>query len=398
MVHLYFYQLFLLAVTLGIQIVLVPWMVIDYLSLSSSYVGLVQAAILIPNLFFLLFGGGSADQGYVTEKLRYLYFLYAMTHGLFFILLLISGISLPQMLLYALTLGVLNGFLQPYKEYILKWLANNNTQKIVAKANVFQLAGQGAGVLLASYAYESFLQFLPLFQVLLLLISVVFLWQLKSYFSDFSIDATMNSNSGLDAILSGITYCLSEKKIRHIIYIVAFNGFFHIGVFLVALPILTKEIYAQSVNFYGWLQFLFVIGSITAATIVWLKEQLDMPGKRFVFSLLYSGLILLSLSAKPTLFGLMFMLYLWGVIVGISSLMGRTMIHQLVEESYRGRAISIYQLALFGAGPLGALFAGFLTEWMSILELLRYSGIASFILFGLMIVSPLWDDQVVKSS
>ena len=40
--------IFCLSVTMGLQIVAIPWLVLDFLNLSAQSLGLVQTALLVP--------------------------------------------------------------------------------------------------------------------------------------------------------------------------------------------------------------------------------------------------------------------------------------------------------------------------------------------------------------
>jgi MFS family permease len=75
--------------------------------------------------------------------------------------------------------------------------------------------------------------------------------------------------------------------------------------------------------------------------------------------------------------------------------MGRSILQSLAPEHCRGRIISLYQLALFGFAPLGALFAGYAIHWWGVIELLKISAIASLVMFmGLMATRALWEVEV----
>jgi predicted MFS family arabinose efflux permease len=177
-----------------------------------------------------------------------------------------------------------------------------------------------------------------------------------------------------------------------LIVVVSVNGFFNIGVFVVALPLLARDIYFDDVSFYSLLYCSFVLGSALVTVLVVFRGNFDAPGRRIVFSLLYSGLILIGLSAGPTQYGTMFLIFLWGVVVGISAILGRTILQSQVPADYRGRVISVYQLMLFGFAPLGSLMAGFAIEYWGVLYVLKLSAIASFAAFAAMFLTrALWD-------
>ena len=102
------------------------------------------------------------------------------------------------------------------------------------------------------------------------------------------------------------------------------------------------------------------------------------------FCVLYAGLIALALSYQTTVTGLFILLFCWGAVAGVSANVSRVAVLSSMPDELRGRAMSIYQLALFGAAPCGSLLCGYLLSHMSISEGLCgicYASVALFVGF-----------------
>ncbi len=392
---LYFFIIFCLSVVLGLQIIVVPWLAIDYIQLSAWAVGFIQGAVLIPNLALLILGGINADRGNLLTKFSLLLVIYGIIHIVLAVLLSQDWLSFFWLLFYALLLGCISAFIQPCKDYLAGSLADDDFQSVIAKNSFCQYFGQAVGVGLATQLYYYDLFFIPLVQVLLLLVAFIVLLRVKSKYSQaFSNRKESKTTKAMsrELLLSGFSYCWQSTVLRSLIFIVAVSGFFHIGVFIVALPILAKTIYVGNVEFYGLLQAIFIVGTVVATVIVVVRGQLDGPGRRVIFGLLYAGFILLGLSAQPTVYGLLFLIFLWGVVVGVSATLGRSILQSYTSEEYKGRMISIYQLALFGFAPLGSLFAGIAINLWGVLFVLKLSAIISFMaFFSTFFIRSLWD-------
>jgi MFS family permease len=410
----YLFSLSVLSVALGIQIILLPWLVVDQLSLSSIWVGWLQAAVLIPNLLLLLLGGVSADRGNGTRLLVPLLLINMCVHGVLAYVLFSGWLSIAVLMVYAVILGICNAFVQPWREYLLKQVddsaVKSDLQSLVAKSGLCVYIGQAVGVSLSSFMADIGAHNLLLIQLAAVLLAVVgfrcLLQRLAFLQGQSADDAKITPNSQVQAsntnstsahsvlaeLRSGWSDLWALPALRSLICLVAFNGFFHIGVFIVALPLLVQQVYGQPVIYFSGLQLAFLLGTITTTILVIIKGTLDAPGRRVIFGLLYGGVILFALSAKPTLTGLFILLFFWGVVVGVSSTMGRAILQALAPEACRGRIISIYQLALFGCAPLGALFAGYAIHWWGLIDLLKFSGIASLAMFaGMMATRALWE-------
>ncbi len=390
---------FLLSLAMGIQIIVIPWVATHYLELSSFYIGLVQSAVLIPNIALLVIGGVSLDKGELFNKFQGVLLFSSLIHLAFIALLVQQGLSLFWILFYAFLLGAVNAFVQPYKEYLAGLFATTELQAHIAKNRVCLYIGQAVGIFIASQLYQSFLIYLPLIQIMALFLAFLCLLLIKRGKDTVLLTREKNQHKetlSYSLLLSGFKVCWRSTVLRSLLTLTAVNGFFHIGVFIVALPLLVKTVYRGDVEFYSFLQGLFTLGMLVSTLVIIYRKQLDGPGRRVIFSVLYSGLILLGLSAGPTVEGLLFLVFLWGVVVGVSATLSRSILQSFTEAAYIGRVISIYQLTLFGFAPLGALFAGFAIDYLGILMVLKISAMMSFIVFaGTFFIKKLWDVEAV---
>ncbi len=407
---LYLIAIFVLSIALGVQVIVLPWLVVDFLSLSSVWVGWIQAAVLLPNLLFLLLGGMMADKGKSAIWLVPLLLINIVIHSSLFLVIEQHWFSIVFLLFYALILGMSNAFVQPWREYLLKTVfseTKGTLQTYVARSILCLYIGQAVGIASASLMDDLGVRFLLLLQIFSIGIATVcftiLIKQLSQHGRLLKDQADGGSDKDIDpihhrtsqSIVFGFKQIWRLPALRSLVAIAGFNGFFHIGVFIVVLPLIVQQLYDESVNFYSALQFTFVAGTITATLVVIFKKFLDAPGKRVIFGLLYGGVILLSLSAKPTLTGLFILIFFWGLVVGVSVNMGRSLLQSLSPEATRGRIISIYQLALFGFSPLGALFAGYAIVLWGIILLLKMSGVASLLFFALFLMTrALWDAEI----
>jgi MFS family permease len=394
--------IFLLSIIMGLQVIVIPWLALDYFQLSASAIGIVQASVLIPNALFLLLGGISADRGAALRNFLWVLSLYGLAHGFLLLVLFQHWSSFLYLIFYALMVGCINAFIQPGKDYLVAFLAEGDLQSIIAKNNLVQYVGQSVGVGLASWLYAWQIVSVPVVQILLtVMVMFCFYFLITHHKAIFNQNIKDEKGGALSVgmIISGFEICWQSSVLRTVISITAVNGFFHIGTFIVSLPLLAKNIYVGDIKFYSLLQFLFLLGTVVTTLLVVFRRNLDAPGRRVIFNVLYAGLILLGLSVGPTTNGLMFLIFLWGVVVGISATLGKAIIQSQALQEYRGRVISIYQLALFGFAPLGALFAGWGAEQWGVLFILKISAIASFISFAATFLTrALWDIEAEDTS
>jgi len=92
---------------------------------------------------------------------------------------------------------------------------------------------------------------------------------------------------------------------------------------------------------------------------------------------------------------LFLLVLLWGAASGVAMMLGRSMTHEASPQAYRARVVSVYQLALFGAAPIGAWVSGHTMGAIGVLPAIGVLGVLT-ILVGIvaMLFSDLW--QPVK--
>lgn len=382
------------ALAMGCQIVLLPWLAVGELQLSASQMGWVQSAVLLPGVLLMLFGGAFADRSGTLRALPLLYLLLSLCHAAMLWQVGAGLLLLPTLLTYALLLGICNAFVQPLRDKALPQFAGHQTsvQTAVVQIGLCVYVAQAMGVALAGYMDSLGVTTVLAVQALALLFSAVLFLQLLRQQPASEPQTTLSdTQSPMVAIMEGLGVVRRHRVLKHLMVLVGFNGFMHIGVFVVALPLLARDIYQQDALYFSGLQLVFVGGNIVATLILLKRGQVEHLGRSVLFSLLYAGVIMLAVSARPTATGLLLLVFGWGIVAGVSASLGKALLHQQVDDEFRGRVLSIYQLALFGGAPLGALACGYAVQVWGALSLFRVGGLLSLGLFVLYLgVRPLW--------
>lgn len=368
----------LAALAMGCQIVLLPWLAVGELNLAAEQVGWVQSLSLFPSVVLLLIGGSFADRNYNRMWLPLFYLVLASSHVIMSTLLILGSLQLNWLLAYALLLGISSAFIQPLRERLLPRLLNDKgslQQSIVIMSLCLYMA-QAIGVAVAGQLDTVGTQWILLGQTVLLVLTagVFFFWVRPQTTSLDVAPQTVGITDGLRVVWH-------NKVLRNLILLVGFNGFMNIGLFVVALPLLARDGYQQGAVYFASLQLCFVLGNIAATLGLLKRGKAQHPGRAVLFCLLYSGVLMLAVSAKPTLNGLFGLVFFWGVVSGVSASLGKGLLQQQAPEQYRGRIVSIYQLALFGAAPIGALVCGYVVSYFGPWQLFMSAGVISVLVF-----------------
>jgi hypothetical protein len=408
----YYFAVALASLAMGIHTIVMPWLAAGELHLAPQQLAWVQASGLFPVFLFMLLGGAWSDRAQSAKFLPALYFVLMLcTFGLLYVIRQ-SNISFYSLLAYALLVGGIMAFVQPLRERLLPNIQRLSSNQYSLQLSVIQIGlavyvTQAIGVVIAGQMDLLGVEVVLIIQAgTILTVSVLFFsLRLKeiAYGEGASTDhidknVLFESKNPIEinkqGIKSGLNFVWQNSTLRQLIILVTFNGFMHIGVFIVVLPIMVRDVYNLGAGYFAALQLCFVVGNIAATLGLLKRGETQSPGREVLFSLLYSGVLMLAIAAEPKTTGLYFLVFFWGMVAGTSANLGKALLQQTVSEEYRGRAISIYSLALLGAAPLGALSCGYALNYIDAFKLFSIAGFATLFFFCCFLFSKtLWSQQ-----
>ena len=375
------------AMAMGLQVVIFPWLVVGVLHEPADRVGLAQMAVMLPNLLLILLGGALSDNRHLGSYLFRLYLLYLLPFGVMFVAVNQDLLSYELLIIFGASYGVITAFIQPARESLLSEVASGDLQRSVVRTTLVQFAAQSLGYLSAGLFDRIGLSVLLAFQMLMFIAAGLFLRASQA--------AQVGSNKGSSrqgqSIVAGLLAVWHHARLLPLMLLVGATGFLGFGVYLVAMPLMTREVYGQSAVFYAGLQLSFTAGVLLANVLyLRLRSGFRQPGKVLVISLFFRGVIMLLIGTHLPVSLLFPAVLVWGMFSGISISLGRVMTHTEAPEAYRSRVVSIYQLAFFGTAPVGAWVTGQLISAQGVLESFAVLGAATLVVAALGVFSQLW--------
>lgn len=371
---------------------LFPWLLVGVLGESPERVGLAQMALMLPQLLFVLWGGVLSDKRHLGSHLLRLYLFYNLPCLMLIAALWSGHLSYSLMLLFGFTFGTITAFVQPARESLLSRVVADQLQQAVARASFVQFSAQSLGILLAGYLEEVGLILLLAGQLLLLMLSG---WLLYRSLGALAEVPARQRGSAWQEMVSGLQLVRGHPRLLQLMVVVAATGFLGFGLYLVAMPLLTREVYQQGASFFAWIQFSFMFGVILSnLVIIRLVGRFAKPGRLLLISLLVRGIFLLVIALHPPPWLLFLLIVMWGSASGLAMMLGRSMTHEESPQAYRARVVSVYQLALFGSAPVGAWLSGHAIAAIGILPAIGVLGgltvLAALLAIGF---SDLWKSR-----
>ena len=168
-------------------------------------------------------------------------------------------------------------------------------------------------------------------------------------------------DSMLAQMREGWDYVRNFRPIRSILTLFSLISLMGYS-YAVLLPLFAGDVFHSGAQTLGWLTAASGVGALTSAISLALRKTVVGLVTMIQLSAATLGTALILLGVSRTLWiSLILMVFVgFGMIQCASA--SNTIIQSLVSEDKRGRVMSYYTTAFFGAAPFGSLFAGALAH------------------------------------
>jgi MFS family permease len=168
-------------------------------------------------------------------------------------------------------------------------------------------------------------------------------------------------------------------------------GIFFMGAFIVALPLVVREIYNGTSGDLAALNAFNSLGLVITIGVLLRLGHIARAGRALLLAQLAGSLVLALAGWVVQQYLFVFFVFMWGICGGVAMPMSRTLMQQTAPPALRARVMSFYAFSFMGAGPLGALWAGFLADSVGPQNAIVISaGCMALLAFTMSVVSPLW--------
>lgn len=371
----------------GIQGVMFAWLVTMVLHESPENVGLAQMALLLPGTLLLLVGGSYADRFGGRQVVMLGQLLAALAPLLLVGALLLGDLSFSIMIGYAVLMGTAQAFVTPARDGLLNQVAEGRVQRTVMLTSMIQFGLQIVGFAVASLADLGGPEPILIAQSVLLSLGVIAFARIRPLHARATGPAVRLWRS----VVEGGRTVLSSPSMRMIVVQNVAMAMFFMGSYIVTMPLLVREVFQGSARDLAFMNACNSLGLV--ATIILLLRFGDVhnQGRALLLSQGIGALVLAIAAFAGSLTLFVIALFFWGVCGGVAMTMSRTIMQEQAPESQRARVMSFYSFSFMGAGPLGAVFNGFLVEQIGPqLALLTSSCLMLLVMVIVGVRSSLW--------
>ncbi|MEZ5557513.1 MAG: MFS transporter [Pseudomonadales bacterium] len=372
----------------SMQQLLVSWLLIGALHEPADRVGLAQAIIGIPGLFIMLWGGASADRVDPRGLLVKVYGFAALIPLYLLAVDQLHVLSYWTVTSWALLMSVANSFQSPAQAALLNRSAAVRIQEAVTASTAVGLVMQVIGLGLAGQLERLGLASVLLVQAVAIIVGRVMISRLPA--------APPRAPGGAvpawRSVVEGFGVIGRDRLVLNVLVLNIISMLFNAGTFTLVFPFIMTRVYGGDAAFLALMLVVFWSGG-SAINFLMLKFMpLRHPGKLFLSMQFTRALIFALFWIQPSLWLLIGATFLWGMNMGVTTTMSRTIIQESAGEQFRGRILSVYNVGFLGAQPVGALLLGVVVDQVGILNALIPGMLASVFLcvYG-MLATPVWN-------
>jgi MFS family permease len=363
-------------IAFAMQQLLLSWTLIGILEIPATQVGIIQAAAGIPGIFVMLLGGVRADERDPRALLIRVY-LFAPLLPVFLITLInLQQLNIFSVLIWALGMSLCVSYSAPAQQAILNKIASSSVQKAVSAATAIGFIVQIFGLALAGSIDEFGLLPALSFQAVFIGLGAVTVRRLNP-----QPPTNVKKESSFKKLASGFRAIYEKPEIMQTLLINFISSVFNAGAFMIVFPFIVKEIYDGNASVLSFLMIIFYAGATTSNFLMIRIMPVVQPGRIFLIMQLSRMIILGVVWLQPAFWIFSLACVGWGLNMGVTMTLARTIVQESATEEHRARIMSVYSLGLLGSAPIGALILGGIVESFGTLNGLVPAICISLILF-----------------
>ena len=360
----------------AIQYLLVSWLLIGVLLLPADQVGLIQALVGVPGIFLMLWGGASADRRDPRSLLIRVYAV-APVISLFLIAMHETmGIDVWNVIVWAVGMSVVMSFSSPAQQAILNRVSGADVQRGVSAATAVGFVVQMTGLMLAGQIDTIGLSNVLIVQGVCLAVGAVAVRRISA-----APGAGPPVGSSIKNIVDGFKATLENRVVFHILTVNFVSSIFNAGAFMTVFPFIIKRVYEGDAALLAIMMTVFFGGATVSNLVMYRLMPFVQPGRLFLLMQLSRIVILFLLWIEPGWWLLVVATVAWGVNMGFTTTLARSIVQESAEPAFRGRILSVFAIGMMGSGPIGAIVLGWMIEAFGTLNALLPAMIVSLLLF-----------------
>lgn len=361
------------ALAAGMHQVLFSWLVVGELRESPQWVGAAQTFQTLPSLLFLLLGGVVADR---TDRRRLLLSLHAVASLSALVMsgLVASGaLGLALLIGYGVLWGSVQAFASPARDVYISEVAGPDLMRAVTGVTLATFAASAIGSRAAGLGQSIGNAPTLALQAGVLLVGMLPVARLPAVAPP---PRAADAPSAFVAVREGLSEVWNSPRLRPVALLVAADGLFFMGPFIVLCPLLVRDLYDGALRDLSLVMMTLTLGTIAGSSTLLLLGGVRRKGRAFLLALMGVASCLLGIATAPPFPGFLALVFAWGICHAVFFNTSRTLFQEAASTERRGRVLSVHSLGLLGMAPVSNLLAGLLASAIGPLATCTIAGVA----------------------
>lgn len=371
----------------AIQYLLLSWMLVGILELPADTVGIIQGMIGIPAIVLMLWGGAVADRSDARDLLIRVYLGASLVPIGLFVVDALNAVSVVSVAVWGLAMSVATSLSQPAQQAVLNRVSGRDVQRGVSLATAAGFLVQILGTALAGQLDRFGLGIVLMVQAASFLTAGIAIARIPRA----PRSTTTGSTNALRSISEGLKATYQSKDILHVLFINFVSSVFNAAAFMTVVPFIVTRVYAGDAQILSITIGVFYTGAMLSNVLIYRLMPFARPGRMFLLMQLSRPIILSVLWMQPSFPFAVLVVLVWGMNMGFTTTLARTVVQESAATAFRGRILSVFTLGMIGSAPIGAIVLGTVVENFGSLNGLVPAMITSTVLFGLGVtITGLW--------
>ena len=372
---------------LAMQQLLLSWVLVGIMERPADEVGLIQAVIGVPSLFLMLIGGARSDS---QDPRRLLLLVYVIAPIFPLFMWLVEGalgLAIWSVMVWGMGVSIVQALSMPAQQAILNEISGKSVQQGVTVATAIGMVVQVVGLILAGQMERIGVGTVLLVQAVSFACAAIAIRRLPS----LPVASTSSNESAWRQIRDGLRATMQDRVIKSVLGINFLSSIFNAGSMMTVFPFIVKRVYEGDAFMLSLLMALFFGLAAISNTILLRFMPLARPGRLYLLFQLSRVVVLSLLYIKGDWWLLTLAVMLWGLNMGLTSNLARTIVQESAQPEFRGRILSVFTVTMMGSAPIGALVLGFIIEIFGTLNALLPAIFLSLVLaiYG-SLRTPVW--------
>ena len=357
------------------QNIALAWLVVT-LTGSAVALGTATALQFLPILLLSLFAGVFIDRLPKRRIIIATQSLSAVQAFILWILVALKAITLWEIYVLSLFIGFVNALDQPGRQaFVAEMVPDEDVGNAIALNSLLFNAARTVGPAIAGVTIalvgvaSSFLINALSYLAIIAALLMMRVSQLRTF--PARVSTTMK-----EGLKEGISFAVNDPVIASILIVLIFVGTFGYN-YSTVLPLLVKFIMSGGPEMFGVLTAALGIGSMIGALLVAGRQQ---PTRKFIYTFaMIFGLIDVAMALSRNYALTVILLVALGI-ASISYIAStNTSLQMNTPMHLRGRIMGLYVVIFAGSTPIGALFTGFVAEWIGTAPMIFIEGVLCLI-------------------